>query len=252
MNNKQKYKILINTSILGCFLFFLLTGLAMYFYPGGSMYNNPLNPNYSPSSPNSYSLTLNFFSDLGLHNSWSGKPNIISNILFSYSLFFVSISIITFYSAFHFILKKDKSLILISKVGIFISFISAVGFILVGFTPSDQIHNIHMFSVNLAFRSFLIVMLIYCYAIFRSNFIKNYISLVYIILFALVAYYVYIIIAGPILPKAPYGTEGFYVPNKEDLLFHVISQKFVVYGLIIGILWQLVELKKEKYTTLIN
>ena len=249
MNNKQKYKILINTSISGCFLFFLLSGLAMYFYAGGTMHNNPLNPDYSP---NSYSLTLNFFSDLGLHNAWSGKPNIISNILFSYSLFFVSISIITFYSAFHFILKKDTNLILISKVGIFVSFISAIGFIIVGFTPSDQIYSTHMFSVNLAFRSFLFVMLIYCYAIFRSNFLKNYISLVYIILFTLVAYYVYIIVAGPILPTAPYGAEGFYIPNKEDLLFHVISQKFVVYGLIIGILWQLIELKKEKYTTLID
>lgn len=251
MNNKQKYKILINISILGCFLFFLLSGIAMYFYAGGTMYNNPLNPNYNPSN-NFYSASLNFFSDLGLHNAWSGKPNIISNILFSYSLLFVSISIITFYSAFHFILKRDSNLILISKVGIFLSCISAIGFILVGFTPSDQIHDAHMFSVNLAFRSFLLVMLIYCYAIFKSNFINNYISLVYGILFLLVGYYVYIIIAGPPLPSSPYGQANFYIPEKADLLFHVVSQKFVVYGLIIGILWQLLELKKNKYIKLID
>ena len=55
-------------------------------------------------------------------------------------------------------------------------------------------HTSHMSSVNLAFRSFLIVMLIYSYAIFKSSYIENYLALSYLSLFFLVGYYVYILL----------------------------------------------------------
>ena len=251
MNNKQKFQTLLTISIYTCILFISLSGLAMYFYPGGSMYNNPSSPNYD-STLNSYSHFMNFFSDLGLYNSWSGESNFLSNILFSYSLLFVGIGIVSFYSGIYFLLKKDRKLILISKIGIFIAFISAVGFVLVGFTPSDKLLNQHMFVVNLAFRSFLIVMLIYTYLIFRSSYISNYLSFIYLILFCLVGYYVYILMAGPALPAVSYGQVGFFTPNKQALFFHVISQKIVIYGLSFSILCQIFFLKKKKYIDLID
>ena len=114
-------------------------------------------------------------------------------------------------------------------------------------------HISHMSSVNLAFRSFLIVMLIYSYLIFRSHYIKNYLSFIYFVLFFLVGYYVYIIAASPwALPPVPYGHEGFYIPEQAHLWNHVVSQKFVVYGLSFSILWQLFELKKQKYIHLVD
>ena len=79
----------------------------MYFYPGGSMYNNPSSPNYD-STLNSYSHFMNFFSDLGLYNSWSGEPNFLSNILFSYSLLFVGIGIVSFYSGISWVEENSK------------------------------------------------------------------------------------------------------------------------------------------------
>jgi len=251
MNNKQKFQTLLSISIYTCILFISLSGLAMYFYPGGSMYNNPSNPNYD-SLLNSYSHSMNFFSDLGLYHSWSGEPNFLSNILFSYSLLFVGISIISFYYGIYFLLKKNQNLILISKIGIVIASISSIGFILVGFTPSDRLLAEHMFAVNLAFRSFLIVMLIYTYSIFRSSYISNYLSFIYFSLFCLVGYYVYILMAGPALPSVSYGQDGFFIPNKRDLFFHVMSQKIVIYGLSFSILCQILFLRKIKYIDLID
>jgi len=251
MNNKQKFQTLLSISIYACILFISLSGLAMYFYPGGSMYNNPSNPNYD-NALNLYSHSMNFFSDLGLYHSWSGKPNFLSNILFSYSLLFVGIGIISFYYGIYFLLKKDQNLIFISKIGIVVAFLSSIGFILVGFTPSDRLLAEHMFVVNLAFRSFLIVMLIYTYSIFKSSYISNYLAFIYFILFCLVGYYVYILMAGPALPSVSYGQDGFFIPNKHDLFFHVISQKIVVYGLSFSILCQIFFLKKMKYLDLID
>ena len=85
MNNKQKFQTLLNIGLYSSLLFFILSGISMYFYTGGTMYNNPANPLYS-NVINSYSHTMNFFSDLGLHSSWAEIPNSVSSILFSYSL----------------------------------------------------------------------------------------------------------------------------------------------------------------------
>ena len=47
---------------------------------------------------------------------------------------------------------------------------------------------------------------------------------------------------------------NFYnqIPSLKNLSFHVVSQKFVVYGVIFSTLWQLVELSKQKYIDLID
>ena len=253
MNNKQKYKILLNISIGSAILFLVLSFSAMLFYSGGSMVNNPKNPLYNESNL-SYSHIYNFFSDLGLHTSWSGDSNSISLILFSYSLLFVAIELVAFYWAFHYILKKDNNLINISRLGFFVALVSALGFIMVGLFPSDTMFNLHMFAVNLAFRAFLLVMLIYSYAIFKSSYISNYLALSYFLLFCLVGYYVYILLFGPSLPAIPYSDANFYnqLPSLGNLSFHVVSQKFVVYGVILSTLWQLVELNKKKYINLID
>ena len=152
------------------------------------------------------------------------------------------------------LLIKEKKLINLSRIAFVLAIISAFGFILVGLFPSDTMFNYHMFAVNLAFRSFLLIMLIYSYAIFRSSYISNYLALSYFFLFCLVGYYVYILLQGPSLPSIPYSDSRFHfeIPTKSDLLFHVVSQKFVIYGIILSTLWQLFELRKKKYIDLID
>jgi len=253
MNNKQKYKILLNISIISAILFLVLSFLAMFFYSGGTMINNPKNPLYNEDIL-SYSHTYNFFSDLGLHTSWSGDSNSTALILFAYSLFFVAVELLAFYWGFHYILKKDTNLINISRLGFCIALVSALGFIMVALFPSDTMFDLHIFAVNLAFRSFLLVMFLYSYAIFKSSYISNYLAISYFSLFCLVGYYVYILLFGPTLPSIPYSDPKFYseIPSEINLSFHVVSQKFVVYGVIFSTLWQLVELSKQKYIDLID
>ncbi len=253
MNNKQKYKILLNLSFISGILFLVLSSLAMFFYSGGSMINNPKNPMYDTSN-NGYSHIYNFFSDLGLLYSWSGEYNIISVIFFNLALLSVAVELIIFYYAFHLLIKKDKSLRFLSTIGYLIAIISAFGFVMVGFTPSDQYHSYHMFAVNLAFRSFLLVMLIYTVIIFKANHISNYLSFSYFILFCLVGYYIYTITSGPPLPSVTYDHSDFFnqIPAKNDLLFHVVSQKLVVYGLTFSTLWQLYFLGKNNYIKIIE
>ena len=251
MNNKYKFQILLKISFTCCVLFLVLTSLSMYLYPGGSMFNNQMNPQFD-SSENGYIHTMNFFSDLGLYKSWTGETNFLSSIIFSYALLSVGIGIISYYFAMHFLLIKNIGLIKLSKLGIFFAICSAIGFIFVGFTPSDLFLKEHMFFVNLAFRSFLIVMLIYTYLIFKSKYIPNYFSLIYFILFCLVFYYVYILISGPPMPTVSFGDSNFFIPDENALFFHVVSQKIVIYGLTFSILYQIILLKKTEYIDLIE
>ena len=121
----------------------------------------------------------------------------------------------------------------------------------VGFTPSDTLHEEHMFFVNLAFRSFLIVMFIYSYAIFKSSHLKNYLALIYFLLFCLVLYYTFILVMFPLIDSNAFENGNADV-DANSVRFHVVSQKFVVYGLSFSILWQLFQLKKQKYIDLID
>ena len=253
MNNKQKYKILLNISFVSAISFLFLSFSAMFFYSGGSMINNPKNPLYDESILY-YSHIYNFFSDLGLYTSWSEEPNSVSLILFSYALFFAALELLIFYWGFHYILKKDHKLTNISRLGFCLALISAVGFIMVGLFPSDTMFHMHMFAVYLAFISFLLVMFIYAYAIFKSSYISNYLALSYFFLFCLVGYYVNILFFGPRLPTIPYTDSDFstQIPSSSNLLFHVVSEKLVIYGIIFSTLWQLIELRKKKYVDLID
>ena len=92
------------------------------------------------------------------------------------------------------------------------------------------------------------------YAIFKSSHISNYLALSYFFLFCLVGYYVYILFFGPKLPTIPYSDSDFstQIPSSSSLLFHVVSQKLVIYGIIFSTLWQLIELRKKKYVDLID
>ena len=110
------------------------------------------------------------------------------------------------------------------------------------------------FYITPSFISFLLVMLIYAYAIFKSSHISNYLALSYFFLFCLVGYYVYILFFGPRLPTIPYSDSDFstQIPSSSSLLFHVVSQKLVIYGIIFSTLWQLIELRKKKYVDLID
>ena len=61
---------------MACY-FMVVNAIAIYLYPGGSLYNYDLT---------SYSFTENFFSDLGVYRTTGGEINFLSCILFNSSL----------------------------------------------------------------------------------------------------------------------------------------------------------------------
>ena len=66
-------------------IFIFLNIIAMILYPGGTLHN---------PETNKYIFTENFFSDLGITISHSGKNNFISCILFNVSLIICGITFI--------------------------------------------------------------------------------------------------------------------------------------------------------------
>jgi hypothetical membrane protein len=67
-----------------CILFFLMSGVAMLLYPGGT-YVDPIT--------HGYSFFANFFSDLGATRTPSGAANTLSMILFTSALTIVGIGL---------------------------------------------------------------------------------------------------------------------------------------------------------------
>ena len=69
-------------------LFILLQILGMLVYPGGTMHD---------SSTMGYSLSQNFFSDMGAYVARNGDPNYLSMIFFAFSLTIVGITFSLYY-----------------------------------------------------------------------------------------------------------------------------------------------------------
>ena len=105
-------------------LFVILNIIAMIMYPGGTLHN--------PDS-NHYIFTENFFSDLGITVSHSGQNNIISCLLFNFSLIVCGITfIMLFYSVRN--IFKNKILI---RIATFFGICGGLSYIGVALTPSN-------------------------------------------------------------------------------------------------------------------
>ncbi len=187
----------------------------MYLYPGG----------YSVGDivfyPSWYKFSKNFFSDLGLLTTPTGRPNLPSSILFCVSMTLLGLTFIlhaiTLNSYFPHNSKTQKLSIIAMVTGI----ISAIGFIGVGFTPWDVFPNLHNISVLVGFG----VSGFYCFffgvAVFREKSYPNFfgvISLGYIIV---IIAYAFTAIFSPPFDSFP------------GLTTHVLAQKIVTYTIMI-------------------
>ena len=211
--------------VIGHFSFNIV---AMFFYPGGHMINH---------DTTSYSIAYNFFSDLGRLQSWSNEPNTVSFVLFNLSLICVCIGLSVYYFSLNYILNDSRRVVLLSRIGTVVAFICGLLFIGVGFTPADYILDTHVFFVQNAFKCFLLLVLIYSSAFYLSKNVPNYLILIYGAFIVLVAYYVYILLWVPLGEN----------PTPSQLLFQVISQKVVVYGVGVCLISQIMEFMKRKY-----
>lgn len=200
-----------------CILFFIMTALAMLFYPGGT---------FVDSGTHGYSFFANFFSDLGATRTPSGAANTLSMILFTSALAIVGIGLAVFFLALTQFFRDLRSGSILPATGAFLGIIAGLCFLGVAFTPWDLHLAGHNHFVRWTFRTFLGAVLIYGVAILSAGTLPKKFALTFLTFAILLAAYVLLLTFGP-SPKAAAG-----------LRIQVAGQKIIVYASILTVLIQ--------------
>lgn len=187
--------------------FIISVFVSIYFYPGGNIHD-PLQVGYSVSH--------NFLSDLGGYKSHSGLPNLISFLIFNFSMVLFTLIGISFL----FIPKLFRDDILsftISIIGSAFLFFGTFFFAGVGFTPYDLFLNEHVFFALNAFRLLVPGLVLYFFVLVRSNVSKKYSIMIFILLFFTLSYVVYQIVSDSPLTSV------------EQMVEQAIIQKIITF-----------------------
>ncbi|NHJ48631.1 MAG: hypothetical protein FK733_12670 [Asgard group archaeon] len=229
MTNYKLIRISSILTIIGCFLFIILTTIAMLTYPGGTFANNSLDK---------YNFLENFFSDLGLITAHNGENNIVSRVLFTTALTLVGLVVLFYFIILPPIFKEKKSTKWLSLFGSFNGVVCAFGYIGVAFVPLDLNGVLHSTFVYMSFSAILVALILYVIAIFLTETFSNFFAIIYIILGAILLGYLVIL----------YGHN--FIAALDHEIVQVLGQKIVVYSEIVTFLIQgigtLILTQKEK------
>ncbi len=188
-------------------LFLLLTTLAMILYPGSHHLDHTMGR---------YSLSGNFFSDLGATRTYNGQNNYLCMALFIVAISLVGLALIAFGLNYWVIYMRRGKGLFLGRLSIAAATLSGLGFIGIGATPWNIYIYQHIRFVNLAF-IFMLIFSILFYALQLLNgwdWKYVYANAFYIVLLAL---YVALL------------RMGVSIDNRMGLAFHVICQKVIVY-----------------------
>jgi hypothetical protein len=141
----------------GAGAFIVLTLIAMFFYPGGTILD---------ATTQGYRFFENFFSDLGFTTAHNGETNPISAGLFFVALCLAGLSLILFFFAFWRFFQAALPLRILSFAGTLVGVMAGICFIGVACTPADIRMGAHVFFVTWAFRLFPLAVVFYAAAIF--------------------------------------------------------------------------------------
>lgn len=208
---------------ISVYTFIIFNILGMLFYSGGT---------YFDINNKGYSITRNFFSDLGRSISFSGESNWVSFFFFNSCVVFAGIVFLVFYLNFYKLFMKDKLNINLALAGTCFGILGSLCLIGVGLTPADLIYEPHNTFATWTFRLFFPCTLFYSIALFRSPHLRNSMAAGYLAWSLLVITYVLVSELGP--------------PSTESqaaLLFQVVAQKLIVLTYIINIFYQTYHVK---------
>ena len=198
--------------MFGCVQFFLLTTLAMFFYPGGT---------YLDPGRKGYAFFMNFFSDLGRTHTLLGARNNPSFILFTIALSLAGLALIIFFLAIPALSHGGPSGRWLSISGSAFGVVSGLSFMGVAFTPADLYLPFHEIFVNLAFTSFFLGVI--CYLVITAihpTFPKVY-AWVYLGFTVILGVYLLLLFTGP------------SAHSKTGLTIQATGQKIVGYAAIL-------------------
>lgn len=194
-------------------LFIFLNIIAMFLYTGGNI-NDP--------SQLGYSFVKNFFSDLGRRYSYSGSSNLVSCVLFNFSLSIVGLTFfILFYRIRRYFLKNK----LLISFATFFGMYSGISYVGVAFTPADLLLEEHIFFAHWAFRSLFASSIFYSLLIFKTEGFENKYAYGFV-LFGLMVFS-YVIYSEVILedPRV----------NPNTLVNHVVAQKMIAFWILFSV-----------------
>jgi hypothetical membrane protein len=157
----------------------------MFFYPGGNIHD---------PSQIGYSISHNFLSDLGGYKSHSGLPNLISFLIFNFSMTLFTLIGISFLFIPK-LFKEDVITFIISIIGSAFLFFGTIFFAGVGLTPYDLYLDEHIFFAINAFRLLVPGLVLYFFVLIRSTVSKKYSIMIFCLLFFTFLYVVYQIIS---------------------------------------------------------
>lgn len=202
---------------VACVQFVVLTLLAMLFYPGGTA----IDP-----ATSGYSFFHNFFSELGLTETYGGQPNTLSAILFVVAMTLAGGGLALFFVAFPQFFARSLTGRLFSGLGSLCGVLSGLCFIGVALTPANLFLEAHVWFVLWAFRLFALAVIPYIAAIFGERGYPNRYALVFVGFAALLIGYLALMTRGP----SPDTAEG--------RLIQVIGQKVIGYASILSLFVQ--------------
>lgn len=159
--------------------------VSMFFYPGGNIHD---------PSQLGYSISHNFLSDLGGYKSHSGLPNLISFLIFNFSMTLFTLIGISFLFIPK-LFKEDIISFIISIIGSAFLFFGTLFFAGVGLTPYDLYLDEHIFFAINAFRLLVPGLVLYFFVLIRSSVSKKYSVMIFCLLFFTFLYVVYQIIS---------------------------------------------------------
>ena len=135
------FRFIIATGI--CFL--ILTGIAMLFYPGGTMTDQHVH---------GYAFFSNFLSDLGRTATPAGQDNLVSRLLFMIALIIGSFGIMLLFAAFTQFFTSPGTARWLSRLAAACGLITGLCFIGVAVVPLDRyglLHNLFLYTASLTF-----------------------------------------------------------------------------------------------------
>ena len=193
--------------------------VSMFFYPGGNIHD---------PSQLGYSISHNFLSDLGGYKSHSGLPNLISFLIFNFSMTLFTLIGISFLFIPK-LFKEDIISYIISIIGSSFLFFGTLFFAGVGLTPYDLYLDEHIFFAINAFRLLVPGLVLYFFVLIRSSVSKKYSVMIFCLLFFTFLYVVYQMISDSPLTSIEQMVEQAII-QKIITLVNIICMFFLSFA----------------------
>ena len=200
------------------FYFIIVNAIAIYLFPGGSLYNYDLT---------SYSFTENFFSDLGVYETSGGHENFLSCFLFNSTLAMIGFASFS-YMYVPPLFNENRKAYIFSSIAAAILIISGICYIGVALTPADLFFGEHVWFVIFAFHLQTIGILFMVIAFFLSSADNRYTIVAFIYFICVATYSIFETSSPPPPDFDPRNQEMFKdFVTYDRMVISVVSQKVI-------------------------